>query len=354
MNKQIQTIGIIGEGKMGTSLFYYLLDFGFRIVWIGSEAADLEKMQKGFQKKVKRAFENTLISENRLLFLFEHVVISKKLNDLAKCDLVIEAISENIDLKRDLFKRIDGIIPKDKILASNSSSINPSLLVPSVERKESFIGLHFFYPIQLKNIVEFIITGDTSKETQRMIKDFFHKIKRNFLLLKEKDSFILNRIFLDFQNEAFLIIRDGYINVPHIDDIVKKYFFPSGVFEFIDNVGTDIMAVSIRNYISDYPHKDYFEPLLNELEKMVSEGKLGQKSGTGFYKYPKETDESRVSFCDDPSNASIVADVMKRLKFSYISSVKRFAGQSKINLNDLNEAIREYFGIERGPLTQES
>ncbi|MCX6250620.1 MAG: 3-hydroxyacyl-CoA dehydrogenase family protein [Bacteroidetes bacterium] len=351
MNKKIETIGIIGEGKMGTGLFYYLLDFGFRLVWIGSETADIEKTQKGFQKKIKRGFENGLLSESRLLFLRENVIISDDLTSIVKCDLVIEAIPENMEMKRALFIKIDTIVRPDAILASNSSSINPSLLVPSGQRKGNFTGLHFFYPIPLKNIVEFVITQDTSKETTRIVKDFLNSINRKFLLLKEKDSFILNRIFLDFQNEAFLIVREEKLSISLMDAIVKENFFPSGVFEFIDSVGTDIMAVSVRNYIRDYPHKDYYEPLLNELDKMVAENRLGQKSLNGFYQYPKEPSETILPFRDNLSNKAIFEKVVKRLKFSYISSVKRFAIQSKLNLYDLNESIREYFGTDKGPLT---
>ncbi len=333
---------------MGTNLFYYLLDFDFTLVWICSQEADIDKIRKTFLKKIKRSLDNNLVSQSRFETLQKEVTITKDIAELATCELIIETIFENASLKRRLFKAIDPIVPVSTILATSSSSVNPCELLPACIRKRSFIGLHFFYPVALKNIVEFIVTDDTSWQTQETVEKFLQAINRKYMILNEKDGHILNRIFLDFQNEAFLIATQENHSFREMDRIVRKYFFPTGAFEFMDSVGIDIMLASVKNYVRTYPHKDYYLPLIHHLEKMVSEGKTGMKASEGFFSYPPEQGTSERGRVLD--NDPVDEEIRKRLSFTYISAVKRFAAQSKCNIQDLNDAIREYFGIDNGPL----
>ena len=336
---------------MGTNLFYYFLDFGFRLIWICHPEANIDKIRNTFEKKIKRSYDNGLIDESRLTFVQTNTILSTDPAALSSCDLVIEAIHEDPDQKKELFRILDRVVSSDCILASNSSSIKPSELIPSEERKDKFVGIHFFYPVALKNIAEFIITPDTSRKTKVFVKDFLHTIKRNSLLLKEKDSFILNKIFLDFQNEAYLIVREGPLTFPQIDAIVKKFFFPIGVFEFFDSVGIDTMLTSVRNYVRGYPHEDYYRPLAEKLESLISEGRTGQKSQSGFYYYPKEDDDRDDAFLNSPDNQTLIGETVKRLNFSYISAAKRYTMQSKCSPEEINDAMKEYFGIDKGPFT---
>jgi 3-hydroxybutyryl-CoA dehydrogenase len=342
-------IGIVGEGKMGTNLFYYLLDFGFKLVWICSAGADKEKIRNTFQKKIKRSSENGVITEQHFSFLRDNTVITSDLTDLSGCDLVIEAIPEDLEMKKKLFIEIDRIVLPGCILASNSSSISPSEMIPSESRQDKFAGIHFFYPIALKNIVEVIRTGHTSKKTLDFVKSFLKTIRRRYLLLKEKDSFILNKIFLDFQNEAFLIVRDGAMTYGQMDAIVREYFFPTGVFGFFDSVGLDTMLNAVRNYTRGYPHADYYQPLISKLENLVNEGRNGQRSGAGFYDYQGKEDIEQDSVLKDPAAASLVEGTVMRLNFAYRAAVKRYTIQAKCIPDEINTALMEYFGIDKGP-----
>jgi len=337
----IRKVGIIGEGKMGTGIFNYLLDYGFTIYWIGSQEADTAKMEKSFRKKIDRARENGILDETSHQRLIAETYISGDLNDLMTCDLVIEAIPEVLDLKRSLFLKLNALVLPSCILASNSSSINPSNMLPSPSRNTTFVGLHFFYPVPLKNIVELVVTDLTSDATILTLQQFLEEIRKRYLLLNEKNSFLLNKLFLDFQNEAFRIVNDGHISMEMMDNLVRVHFFPIGVFEFFDNVGNDTMLEAIVNYTKDYPHKDYYFPLIHRLESMVKEGKLGLKSRSGFYDY--SVPKSEASSSDFP------ASVIEHLRFSYITSAKRFTAQSHLPIDDMNFAIKEYFGIEKGP-----
>ncbi|MGA3012736.1 MAG: 3-hydroxyacyl-CoA dehydrogenase family protein [Bacteroidales bacterium] len=333
----LKNIGIIGEGKMGTNLLYYLLDMDFTLTWICSQEADPEKLERTLNKRLTRTLEAGIINEKRFHNIREKITISKQSGDLADCDLIIEAINEELQAKKNLFQVLDSVASSECILTSNSSSINPSDLVPSEKRKGKFAGLHFFYPIALKNIVEVIKTPDTSKDTIKEITSFLESIHRNFLMLEEKDSFILNRIFLYFQNEAFLLTKENKASILQIDRIVKDHFFPIGVFEFFDNVGLDIMLSSVKNYSKYDPVPVQFHPLILQLEEHVSNGRLGVKKNGGFY---------REGISYDPGKPENDPTIILKLTNSYKLAFNNLCKSSSITAKELKMAMDEYFGAE--------
>ena len=337
---EIRKIGIIGEGKMGTGIFNYLVDFPFELVWVCSAGADTGKIIRQFGKKLKRSVEAGMIDqatyENRIKTL-----ISMDITSLADCDLIIEAIPENTALKKSLFLELDRIVKPEAIFTSNSSSVNPSEISPRSTRFGQFAGLHFFYPVPLKNIVEFIVTEHSTPHTIVTLESFLTDIRRRFITLDEKNSFLLNKIFLDVQNEAFLSVLAGHCNYRQMDMMVKKHLFPFGIFDFCDSVGIDTMLASILNYTRDYPNRDYYSLLISGLQNLLSEGKSGVKSQEGFYSYPMEEMNEGA-----PENAG---KIVEHLRETWISAAKRFTILAKIPMDDANQAIREYFDVARGP-----
>ncbi|MBL6949785.1 MAG: 3-hydroxyacyl-CoA dehydrogenase family protein [Bacteroidales bacterium] len=344
---RIQIVGIVGEGKMGTSLFYFLLEFPFLLRWICSPEADLEKFHKTFTIKALRSLKTGLIDQQEHDEILNSTIISSDPEQLKDCDLVIETINEEFELKRNLFSRIDKIVPASCILASNSSSINPSRLFVSEARDPFIIGLHYFYPIPLKDIVELIYTEKTPVEVRSRVEYFIRKTGKHFISLNESNSFILNRLFLDIQNDAFRIVEQKKATFSQIDDLVSSRLFPFGVFDFMDNVGIDTMLASVKNYTSDYPHKDYYQPLIDKLYRLEKAGKLGLKSGEGFYTYP----EGIKTHADSEKALSETEEkeILDYLSNTYINASKRFTMQSGCTIDEMNHAIKEYFGIEKGP-----
>jgi 3-hydroxybutyryl-CoA dehydrogenase len=334
---EIRKIGIIGEGKMGTGIFNYLLDFNYELVWVCSQEADTEKIIRQFLKRIKRSFDTGIIDQVRFDLLTK-TSITGNLAELHDCDLIIEAIPENPELKKSLFEHLDRVVKPEAVFASNSSSVNPSEMFPASRRSERFTGLHFFYPVSLKNIVELTVTMSTSEETTARIKLFLNEIKRRYLVLDEKNSFILNKIFLDVQNEAFLLFRSGQCTFSQVDELVKNNLFPFGVFDFCDSVGLDTMLSSIVNYTRDYPDRDHYSAFISTLTDMVSAGKLGVKSQEGFYSYPLQ----EVS-PGEPENQN---EIMEHLRETFFSSARRLIKQANIPAEDANHAIREYFDID--------
>jgi 3-hydroxybutyryl-CoA dehydrogenase len=335
-------IGIIGEGKMGTNIFHYLTGYGFQLTWICSDAADTGKLLRTFQKRIRRSLDAQLIPEDWFHCLMEKTVITTDKTSLADCDLVIEAIPENIALKRELFLELEGIVHPSCILSSNSSSILPSLLIPSGKRKDRTIVLHFFYPVSLKNIVEFVILPETPEEVISAIDGFLKQVEKKYLLLPEKGAFILNRIYLAMQNEAFHMVREGKCSFRQMDAIVKANLSPAGIFEFFDSVGNDVMLASILNYTHDDPEKENYSGLILKLKELVNEGKLGQKSGRGFFHYesPENNDPA-----DNFEGNLLKEEIIRRLKDARQSAVATYSSLSGQSSEVLISAMNEYLGV---------
>ncbi|MFZ4522867.1 MAG: 3-hydroxyacyl-CoA dehydrogenase family protein [Bacteroidales bacterium] len=333
-------IGIIGEGKMGSSIFHYLLGFSYELVWVVSQKAEIEKVSKQFIKRINRSLEAGIIDQQQFERL-RQTKISHELSELNDCELIIEAIPEDAELKKALFLQLDSLLMPGAIFTSNSSSINPSQIAPEGDRSGNFVGLHFFYPVALKDIVEVTVSENTTQQTLSRIDLFLHEIQRQYIKLDEENSFILNKIFLDFQNEAFLIVHSGNCSYKQMDLIVRENFFPHGVFDFCDSVGIDTMYNAILNYTINYPDKSNYSLLLSKLSDLISHGRLGMKSQGGFYQYP-------ACELDDETSAND-SEILERLNHSWFSAVTRFTKMANIPIETVNRAIKEYFGISEGP-----
>jgi 3-hydroxybutyryl-CoA dehydrogenase len=339
----IRTVTVVGEGKMGTNLFSYLSDFPFYMRWICSRDADLQKLRNSWQKKNARARGLGIMGDEEF-FRKSGAIISAEINDAADSDLVIETIPENLQLKKSLFKTFDEVLSPSCILASNSSSILPSYLVISERRKRTTIGLHFFYPAALKNLVELVVTPDTSAETLASVKQFLETSGRFYLFQPESDAFLINRIFLEFQVEAWRIVHEGLMTALQVDELIRERFFPIGAFECFDSVGIDIMLPSIENYIRPYASKERYAGLTGELRRMTSEGKLGVKSGIGFFSY----DEQHIHPGPEPPDASsgeVPEMVTSRLLTALKAAVRELSAPANLPAGSLAFALREYFGV---------
>jgi 3-hydroxybutyryl-CoA dehydrogenase len=331
---------VIGEGKMGSGIFNFLLEKNIRIVWLCSNDTDTDKIERQMTRRILRLPDSDIQSgfKNNIR---EKVLVTKNIHCLSDCDLIIEAIPENIEAKKSMFVNLNEIVKPGSILTSNSSSIKPSVYNPSADRAGKIAGLHFFYPVALKNIVEINLGTETSQETVGLLSGFLESINRKYLILNHSNVFLLNKILLDVQNEAWLIVEAGHCSKQGIDHLVRKNLFPFGIFDFCDSVGLDTMLASILNYTADYPHRDYYSSLIRGLEHQVKQGKTGMKNGEGFYFYPHETTVDAT-----PANS---AEIVFHLRQTWLSASKRFTAQAHIPIDEANYAIKEYFGIEKGP-----
>jgi 3-hydroxybutyryl-CoA dehydrogenase len=348
----IKKIGVIGEGKMGLSIFLYLNGFDFHLTWLCSSESAMESALKTFLKKTKLRFQSDILAEEEYTAKIKKTLVTASMADLKDCDLIIEAINEDVDTKRKLFDSLDKVVKKDCILASNSSSILPSLLIPPESRKDKVAGLHFFFQVALKKTVELISNVSTSLETIELLRQFLLQINKWPFHQDEANAFILNRLLLDFQAEAFNILSEGKLNCKEIDELVKQHLFPIGAFEFFDHVGIDVMLSSVNSYIKNSENKNFYAQLIQKLEEKVKLNHLGIKTKQGFYDYSNHLAPSQENRNTTNETAGYKASSIDRLWKYYDESVLSVIESGLCTREELALYVKDYMGMDRDPFTK--
>lgn len=326
---------------MGTSIFMYLLGFDYRLTWLVSSKNALPGAEKNLNRKLKIL----AMGEDRASLLHSPPVITSDPSALSDCSLVIEAITEDLEKKRALFGMLDRILDPDCILTTNSSSIIPSRLCPSEKRRENMAGLHFFFPVQLKNTVELIAGSGSSAGTISALAGFLHSINKKPFLQKENNPFILNRLLLEIQAEAYRILLEGKLTCSQIDGLVIEHLFSGGIFSFFDHVGIDVMRASILNYAELSSEKDRYTPLTDRMAELMASGRLGIKSKAGFYDYPAQPD-SQLTI---PVDGEYEALTIRRLERCFRQALDSFKASAEISEHEFLEALRDYLDLPSNP-----
>ncbi|HNW70506.1 MAG TPA: 3-hydroxyacyl-CoA dehydrogenase family protein [Bacteroidales bacterium] len=343
----IRRIGIIGSGKMGADIFSFLSGYDFEIVWVCFDQEEAEIQHRSFFKRMNRQLRCGLIDEERFQKIQNAIVFCSDIVELSKCHLVIECIWESLEKKQELFKKIIPVLDGHCIIASNSSSFTPARLNPDAGTNDRFIGLHFFYPVKLKNIVEIIRTKNTSEKVLKEITGFCTLIEKRFLLQDEKNAFLLNRLFLEVQNEAYKIHTEGLLSYRQIDAIIEEHLFPDGVFKFFDQVGIDVMLQSVKNYT--WQNSASYKALLDKLEELSKKNLLGVKTKAGFYDYGQEIPDGASDI--DQISPDIYEKALYKLTNVYYLAAKQHVADGDCEQETLEFAAKEYMNTEKGPFT---
>jgi 3-hydroxybutyryl-CoA dehydrogenase len=343
---QLNNIGIVGEGKMGSSIFFYLLGFDFKLRWLCSSKEGKAQAVKSFEKKLKTLGKCGVMNETESAFMIEKTVITVDPADLKDCDLVIEAVTEGLETKRGIFNLLDETVKPACILASNSSSIRPSELIPSERREDKVAGMHFFFPVNLKKSVELICGKKTSEQTKSALQKFLQAIDKNAFLQEEENAFILNRLLLDVQAGAYLISLEGKLSYRQIDKLVKDRLFPVGIFDFFDHVGIDVMLASIRSYTRNSEKQALYSPLISKMEELVQAGRLGLKTRAGFYDYCQPGSSDRPEEIEELPGEDYLEAATCRLRKYFMDSVSAVMNSGSVLKDELSEAVRDYLGME--------
>jgi 3-hydroxybutyryl-CoA dehydrogenase len=320
--KQINSIAIIGAGKMGSSIFDFFSRTDFPIVWICKNNAD--KTTEKHLKKLKRQYKNDLITEHQLNNKLENQIITENLSLIKNADLIIETITEHLESKQALFKKIEKYAKSEAILTSNSSSILPSLL----SKKNEIIGLHFFYPVVFQPMVE-IISENIQSDVTKSLMSFFQGLKFKTLLQNNKDAFLLNRILLFVQAEMFNFAKKHNIPLKQIDRITSQSAFSPGLFDIMDQVGADIILTSANNYFKNEQSTNFYNPLIDYLQKTI------QKK-TNILDNSYGTSES--------SNIEIEEKVISAIILSFRNAISWATSISLLKKKELLLSLQELLG----------
>jgi len=329
---EIKTVGIVGSGKMGVDLFNYLSDFDFRLIWYTRSEDHKNTLKKTYHKKITRQLRHGIISQEVFDLRYSYQ-ITTRMDELADCDLIIESIIEDAEIKQNLFLSLDKLTKPSCILSSNSSSIIPSDLIEN-GRKSRVLGLHFFYPVAFKNIVEVIASEETDEITIEKAKLFLNEIKIFFMVQNEESAFLLNRFLLQLQVTAFNLLKEYNLSYKQLDSIANKLVSEFGLFEMMDHVGHYTMYNAIRNYSRMDPEKLKYEPLLQEL--------LNRKGRS-------KENKSHLFYALDMQNKDISAQtekyILATLKDTANHFLTMYTKQYDINIFNFKKALEEYCGI---------
>lgn len=282
------SIGIVGAGTMGAGIAHIaalnkctvaLYDINEEVIRRGVERINFE---------MKRSVDKSKISEEDMKQAMNRIKKRTNINDLDTCDIIIEAVLEDLRVKKDLFKKLDQIAHHTTILATNTSSLSVTSIAAATKKPERVVGMHFFNPVHLMKLVEIVKGVLTNDETLKRATEVAHTLGKRTVQTKDTPGFIVNRVARPFYGEAFRLLSEGVASIKEIDRIVKlSGGFKMGPFELMDLIGNDVNFSVTESVYEQMYHDPRFQP--SPLQKqMVEAGLLGKKTKKGFYNYEEQ------------------------------------------------------------------
>ena len=260
---------------------------GFEVVLFDVSDSLLQRALVHITESIDRGVELGKTSESIGARARAIIELTTQIETAAAVDLVIEAVTEDLELKKNLFSQLDSMASAKTIMASNTSSLSVNALTAATSRLDRFVGLHFFNPAHIMKLVEVIASDDTSERTIRTAVEFVKTLGKTPVLCKDTPGFIVNRIARPFYGEALRLLGEQAADVETIDRLVKSMGFKMGPFELIDLVGSDVNLSVTKSVYEKYFFETKYRPHPIQ-HQMVSSGRLGRKSGRGFYNYQDE------------------------------------------------------------------
>lgn len=280
----IKKIVVVGSGQMGTGIAQVSLMYGFNVTAIDVQASALEKMSKQIGGSLAKSVEKGKISEADRDNMLARLETSCDFAAAADADLVIEAVNEDIGLKKNVFAQLDKIVKPEAIFASNTSALSITTIASAVTRKDRFVGMHFFHPVTVMKLLEIVRGQETSEETINVVRDITLKLGKDPVVAKDLPGFLSTRLGLPYMNEGFYAVYEGRGSVEDIDKCAKLGLnHPMGPLELADFIGLDTVLSILENLYENFGESKYFP--CPHLRKLVNAGYLGRKSGRGFYNY---------------------------------------------------------------------
>jgi 3-hydroxybutyryl-CoA dehydrogenase len=284
MSNTIQTVGIIGSGTMGNGIAQACATNGIRVILVDIQQAAIDKGLTTVASSLDRLIKKDKISPADKAQALSLIEGSTNFDDLKRAQLVIEAATENEALKIKILQQLDGVLPADVIVATNTSSISITKLAAATQRADRFVGMHFFNPVPMMALVEIIRGLQTSDATHDAVKALAERLGKTPITVKNAPGFVVNRILVPMINEAFFVLAEGLATPEDIDAGMKLGTNqPIGPLALADMIGLDVCLAVMNVYMAEFNDSKYRPaPLLKE---MVAAGWLGRKSGRGVYRY---------------------------------------------------------------------
>ncbi len=281
---EIKTVGVLGCGLMGAGIAQVSAAAGHKTIVLEVEQAFLDKGLGRIKKMLDDGIEKGKVTAEARDRTLANLTGTTRVEDLAACDLVIEAIIENLDEKKKAYRAVEAVVSASTMLASNTSSLSITELAAATTRPDKFTGLHFFNPVPLMKLVEVIRALTTSDETYRSVFAFAQGLGKEPITAPDRPGFIVNRLLVPYLLDAIRAYEHGLGTIEDIDKGMKLGCgYPMGPFTLLDFVGLDTTYYIANIMFEEFREPAYAAPPL--LKRMVVAGRLGKKSGRGFYDY---------------------------------------------------------------------
>ena len=307
-------IGVIGSGAMGSGIAQVAATAAHKVIVYDNNQTSLTKSETTLQASLKKLVEKEKITADQQTFILANISFVNSLNDLAKCNLVIEAIVENLQVKKSVFSELEKLVSDTCVLASNTSSLSIASIAAACTKPERVIGIHFFNPATLMPLVEIIpgiATNDSITSACKTLIDAWGKVT---VIAKDTPGFIVNRVARPFYSEALRIYEEGIADMPTIDWAMKEIAgFKMGPFELMDMIGHDVNYVVTETVWTQFYFDPKFKPALSQ-KRLLEAGFLGKKTGKGFYNYAPDAQIPQPT-----KDVEIGKAIVKRILFMLIN-----------------------------------
>jgi 3-hydroxybutyryl-CoA dehydrogenase len=284
VSSTIHTVGVLGAGLMGSGIAQVAAQAGFRTKVREVSDAICQRARGGIEKSLGKAIERGKLTAEQRDAALGRLSFTTEVRELADCDIVIEAVVEDLDVKNAMWRELDGLCPAHTIFASNTSSLTIAAMAAATARPDRMVGLHFFNPVPVMKLVEVVKTVTTSDEAFRTAFDFAKRLGKEPIAAKDNSGFVVNLLLVPYLIDAINALEQGVASVEDIDKGMQLGTgYPMGPFTLLDFVGLDTTYKIAEIMFDEYHEKRYAPPPL--LKRMVLAGMYGRKSGKGFYDY---------------------------------------------------------------------
>lgn len=282
---EIKTIGVVGAGAMGSGIANVAALSGYNVVLRDVEERFIENGLKRIDDFMSKSIKRGKMTGEEKKEVLDRITTTTKMEDLKDVDFVIEAVIENMEVKKEVFKQLDEITREDIVLTTNTSSMSITEIAQVTSRPERVAGFHFFNPAQIMKLVEIVRGFKTNDETVETLKRVAEKLNKEYVIVnKDTPGFIVNRVMIPHFIEAIRLLEEGVASAEDIDKAVRYGLnYPMGPFELQDYAGVDI-GYHVMEYLRQEFDDTRFSPPLM-LKQMMKAGRVGRKAGAGFYDY---------------------------------------------------------------------
>lgn len=343
------TIGIIGSGAMGTGIAQVAATAGENVLLHDSHKPALEKAKTNLDSSLKKLAEKGKISADVAKDILGRIHFESGLNEFKNCSLIIEAVVEDLEVKRNLFSDLEKIVSADCVLATNTSSLSITSIASACTKPGRVIGIHFFNPAAVMPLVEIVKGVATESQVEKNIKSKIESWKKVTVLAKDTPGFIVNRVARPFYGEAIRIYEEGIADIPTIDEAMKELGgFKMGPFELMDFIGNDVNYTVTETVWRQFFHDPKYKPSLTQ-KRMVEANLLGRKTGKGYYSYDGQEQKPHVTN-SKPQNPNSKSQIFMRILAMLINEAADALYLGVATKEDLDLAMTKGVNYPKGLL----